>query len=64
MLREWMTAFWLRIKALLHRRQLERDLEDELQFHRALLEERLTALGTLHSRTAGGEGGSDGGAAV
>ncbi len=45
MLLDWMIIVWLRAKALLRRRQLERDLEDELQFHRALLEERLTEQG-------------------
>jgi len=32
-MREWVTTNWLRLKALLRRRQLERDLEDELAFH-------------------------------
>lgn len=37
---EWPTTIWLRLKALLKRRQLERDLEDELAFHLALRAER------------------------
>ncbi len=38
MLSEWLTAFRHRIKALFKRRQLERDLEDELSFHLAMRE--------------------------
>lgn len=34
---------WLRLKALLRRRQLDRDLEDELGFHLAMREEQLRA---------------------
>jgi predicted permease len=45
MLAEWMTAAWLRIKALFRRRQLERDLDDELQFHLALREQKLVEQG-------------------
>ncbi len=40
-----MTALWLRIKTLFRRRKLERDLDDELQFHLAALEEKLTEQG-------------------
>jgi hypothetical protein len=36
MILEWITALWLRIKALFRRRQLDRDLDDELQFHLAM----------------------------
>jgi putative ABC transport system permease protein len=43
---EWMTAFWLRIKSLFHRRQLEQDLQDELEFHLAMREQKLTDQGT------------------
>jgi predicted permease len=43
---EGMTALWLRIKALLRRRQLDRDLDDELQFHLAMHEEKLAQAGT------------------
>lgn len=30
MLLEWMTVLWLRVKALLRRSKLDRDLDDEL----------------------------------
>jgi len=33
---EWLTEAWLRVKALLMRRTLERDLEEELEFHLAM----------------------------
>jgi hypothetical protein len=36
MIFERITALWLRIKALLRLRQLDRDLNDELQFHLVL----------------------------
>ena len=42
---EWLTKTWLRIKALIERRQLDRDLQDELNFHLAMREERLQAGG-------------------
>jgi putative ABC transport system permease protein len=45
MLPEWMTALWLRIKALVYRRRLERDLDDELQFHVAMREQKLVEQG-------------------
>ena len=38
--RESLSAFRLRIRSLLHRRRLNRDLEDELQFHLATLARR------------------------
>jgi MacB-like periplasmic core domain/FtsX-like permease family len=38
--RESLSAFRLRIRSLLHRRRLNRDLEDELQFHLATLAHR------------------------
>jgi predicted permease len=41
----WLTTVWLRVKALLKRRQLDRDLEDELRFHVAMREEKLKAAG-------------------
>jgi hypothetical protein len=41
----WLTAFYLRIKALFRRRQLDRDLDDELQFHLAMREENLAGAG-------------------
>ncbi|MGB6876625.1 MAG: ABC transporter permease [Candidatus Acidiferrales bacterium] len=40
MLTEWIRAAWLRAKTLAKRRQLERDLKDELQFHLAMREEK------------------------
>ena len=42
---EWLTKTWLRIKALIKRRQLDRDLQDELSFHLAMCEEKLQAEG-------------------
>jgi putative ABC transport system permease protein len=45
MLSEWISAFRLRIKALLRRRQLDRDLNDELQFHLAMRQQKLTESG-------------------
>ncbi len=45
MLPEWMKASWLRVKALFRRKQLDRDLDDELAFHLALREERKCAEG-------------------
>ncbi len=38
MIPEWVIAIWLRIRALFRRRQLDRDLDDELQFHLAMRE--------------------------
>ncbi len=45
MAREWLTEAWLRVKALLKRKRLERDLEEELQFHLAKRAEKNRALG-------------------
>ena len=45
MLGEWISAFWLRIKALVRRRELDRDLEDELAFHLAMREQKLREQG-------------------
>jgi predicted permease len=45
MLPEWTTALWLRLKGLLRRGQLDRDLDDELQFHLAMRQERLEEQG-------------------
>jgi putative ABC transport system permease protein len=39
------TRTWLRLKALAKRKQLDRDLDDELQFHVAKREEKLAATG-------------------
>jgi putative ABC transport system permease protein len=45
MLPEWFTALWLRIRALFRRRQLDRDLDDEVQFHLATREQKLAESG-------------------
>jgi predicted permease len=45
MARVWLTKAWLRVKALAKRRRLERDLEEELQFHLAKRAEKNRALG-------------------
>jgi predicted permease len=37
--------YWLRIKVLLRHRQLDRDLDDELQFHLAMREQKLAESG-------------------
>jgi putative ABC transport system permease protein len=42
---EQMHDFWLRLKALVRRRQLDRDLDDELQFHLAMREQKLRKQG-------------------
>src|SRR5208283_4201056 len=36
---------WLRLKALLKRRELDRDLDDELKFHLAMREQKLREQG-------------------
>lgn len=40
MSRESLTQFWLRLKALFLRRRLDRDLEEEMQFHLAMRQEK------------------------
>jgi len=45
MLAEWAHRAWLRAKALWKRRQLERDLNDEVAFHLAMREEKNRASG-------------------
>src|SRR6266849_3244491 len=42
---EWLTEAWLRVKALVKRRSLERDLEEEVQFHLAKRAEKNRAQG-------------------
>jgi predicted permease len=42
---EWLTEAWLKAKALVMRRRLERDLEEELEFHLAMRAEKNRALG-------------------
>jgi predicted permease len=43
--RQWIRGVCLRGRALLHRRQLDRDLDDELRFHLAMREEEREAAG-------------------
>jgi ABC-type phosphate transport system auxiliary subunit len=45
MLSELVSALWLRVKALVRRQQLDRDLDDELQFHLAMREQKLRKQG-------------------
>jgi putative ABC transport system permease protein len=45
MLSERISALWLRLKALVRRRELDRDLDDELQFHLAMREQKLREQG-------------------
>ena len=45
MFAEWIHGLRLRLKALFHRRQLDRDVEDELTFHLAKREEKYRAEG-------------------
>jgi putative ABC transport system permease protein len=42
---ETLAGTWSRLRTLFHRKQLERDLEDELQFHLAMRQERFRAAG-------------------
>jgi putative ABC transport system permease protein len=41
----WRTSIWLRLKALIHRRAFDRDLEDEIDFHLAMRERKQQNLG-------------------
>jgi hypothetical protein len=41
----WPNEIWLRLKALLRRKQLDRDLDDEVAFHLAMREEKNRAAG-------------------
>src|SRR5580658_4813020 len=41
MLHEVLTGLWLRVRALIMRRRLERDLNDELGFHLAMRQQKL-----------------------
>lgn len=38
---EWISSVWLRMKTLTRRRQLDRDLQDEIAFHLSMREEKL-----------------------
>src|SRR6266581_5617615 len=51
---EWLTEAWLKVKALVKRRRLERDLEEELEFHLAKRAEknRTSGLGAEAARVA------------
>ena len=40
---ERLTAFFLKLKTLVKRRQLDRDLDDEIAFHLAMRQEKLGA---------------------
>jgi predicted permease len=42
---EWLSQFRLKLKAFIHRRRLDRDLEAELQFHLVMREQHLQAEG-------------------
>jgi predicted permease len=42
---QWLISVWRRVEALFKRRQLDRDLEDELRFHLAMREAKLRAAG-------------------
>jgi hypothetical protein len=44
-LREAMNEIWLRLRALVRRRRLDHDLEDELAFHLAMREDKYRAEG-------------------
>jgi predicted permease len=45
MLPEWIRAIWRRVRTLLKRRQLDRDLREELSFHLAMRQEKYQAAG-------------------
>ena len=45
MFSERMHDFWLRVKALVRRRELDRELDDELKFHLAMREQKLREQG-------------------
>jgi hypothetical protein len=38
---EFLVSLWLRLRALVLRRRLERDLDDELRFHLEMRQEKL-----------------------
>jgi predicted permease len=41
-----MNGFWLRMKSLMNRRRMDRELAEELEFHQAMLRQRLVREGT------------------
>ncbi len=47
---EWLSSLRHRLRALVHRRQLEQDLADEVRFHLAMREEQLRASGAPDAR--------------
>jgi hypothetical protein len=52
MLAEWVNILSLRIKALLRRRRLDRDLREELSFHLAMRQEKYQAAGQTSEEAA------------
>jgi len=49
---EWLSETWLRVKLLWRRRQLERDLEDEIAFHLAMREQSCRQAGAETAEAA------------
>jgi putative ABC transport system permease protein len=45
MFREWLHAQWFRLRSLAKRRRLDRDLDEELQFHLAMHQQKLVEQG-------------------
>ena len=45
MFREWLNALWFRLRSLPRRRQLEQDLDEELEFHLAMRQQMLVEQG-------------------
>ena len=56
---EWWTKAWLRMKALVNRGRLERDLEEEMQFHLEMLAEKMTLPLVLQEKKRGRRRGGD-----
>jgi len=57
MAREWLTKAWLKAKALVKRKGLERDLEEELRFHLAKRAEKNRRLGLAADDAQAAAGG-------
>ena len=49
---EWLSSLRVRLRALLRRRQLERELQDEMTFHLAMREEQLRTSGVVDAGAA------------
>ena len=49
----WRTNTWLRLKALLHRRAFDRDLEEEINFHIAMRERKHQRLMVVRQKRTG-----------